>query len=356
MGKLESLVAGKRGYREISIEAPKGALPPPVPVPEGMRAWRNAKNGFVVVSCHYTADPEKRNDDWYTEACKNLREDQIERELEINFDSKAGTKAFPYLEHNETHFRADPPNPIPANWKIIVGMDYGATNPTAVTWYAVDEHRRFWAFDEFYCPINKYPGGIAAFATYLKTHPFYPRVKHIVADPSIFNRNQNILEAKENGREAYGTLMSVAEILIKNFGIHKLQRANNERIAGIMRVHQMLNWRGERGLSSPYLFIGRKCQKMWWELCNLIHKPDTKEDKNAEEDVVKRNDHAFDELKYALLSQDLPAHAPMVDPRAGFATLKTIEDEIDERYNDENRSDFELCFASLDEDIFAENF
>lgn len=344
-----------RPYRELAVEAPEGALPPSMPVPEGMVAWKNAKNGFAVVACHYTADPEKRNDAWYTEACRNLRDDQIERELEINFDSKAGAKAFPFLEYHESLYRQDPPYPIPDHWKIVCGLDYGARNATSVHWYAIDEHRRFWAFDEFYCPMRSYEGGIGAFAEYLKNHKYYPRLRFIAADPSIFNKNQNILETKETGGESVGTLMSVADILIK-LGVHKLQRGNNDRLAGISRAQQMLNWRGDEKRSNPFFFFGKKCQKLWWEYCNLVHKLDDNENKNADEDVVKRNDHAFDESKYAMLSQDVPADAPRIDPRAGFATLQVIEDEIEERYAKEDQDPFACSFAEFEdaEDEFAE--
>lgn len=349
---VQTILQGKRTYRELAVEPPKDSLPAPLPVPEGMRAWRNRKNDFVVVVCHYTADPEKRSDDWYTAACKNLREDQIERELEINFDSKAGSKAFPFLEHNETHFRRDPPYPIPSHWKIVAGLDYGSRNPTSVHWYAIDEWRRFWAFDEFYCPMQELQGGLAAFAEYLKKHPYYPRTRFIVADPSMFNKGQNVLETKENGRESYGTLMSVADLLSKApLSITKLQRANNDRVAGLTRVHQMLNWRenisDEHG--QPYLFVGKRCNKLWWELTNLVYKIDDNPDKNSAEDVVKRNDHAFDELKYALLSQDLPSESAPPENKAGRYRLKDIEDEIDEAYAKENENPDDELFLNMDE-------
>lgn len=346
-----------RHFREITVEPPVNCLPPPLPVPDGMVGWKNRKNGFTVVACHYTADPEKANDEWYAQACQNLRDDQIERELEINFDSKAGAKAFPFLEYHEGLYRRDPPDPIPAHWKIIAGLDYGARNATAVTWFAVDEYRRFWAFDEFYHPINTYKGGLAAFAEYLKNHKYYPRLRYFAADPSIFNKTQNVLETKETGGKAFGTVMSVADILIKQ-GVTKLQRGNNDRLAGISRAHQMLNWRGDAKSTNPLFFFGKKCNKLWWEYINLVYKLDDKDEKNAEEDVIKRNDHAFDESKYAMLSLEAPAGAPHIDPRAGFATLKSIEDEIDEMHNKQNSEDvFSCSFRELDDEFDdVENF
>lgn len=338
-------------YRELAIEPPTSALPPPLPVPRGMAAWRNAKNGFVVLVCHYTADPEKCSNDWYFEACRNLRQDQVERELEINFDSKAGTKTFPFLEYHEGHFRRDPPNPIPANWKIIVGLDYGSRNPTSCHFYAIDTYLRFWAFDEFYQPMQVCEGGLPGFAKWLKSHKYYDRAKFVVADPSIFNKTQNVLETKENGRESVGTLMSIADILQKDCKIYKLQRANNDRIAGLSRVHQMLNWQGDVK-QDPFLMVGRKCQKLWWELTNIVYKLDDRDTKNPEEDVVKRNDHAFDDLKYSLLSQALPAGAPKLDMRVGMQTLSAIEEEIDEKYADENKSQLDALFDNMDESFF----
>lgn len=335
-----------RKYRELAIEPPEDSEEADFPVPFGMRAWKNPKNSFTVLVCHYTADPEKRNDEWYSEACKGLRDDQIERELEINFDSKAGSKAFPYLEYNEKIFRLDPPSPIPANWKIIVGMDYGARNPTSIHWYAVDPFRRFWSFDEFYLPLNALGGGLPKLAEYLKKHPYYARAKFIVADPSMFNKNQNVLLARETNQKAYGTLMSVVELFQKE-GIHKFQRGNNDRIAGITRLHMMFNFRGD-DFTKPYLFIGKRCEKQWWELINLVYKLDDRESKNADEDVVKRNDHAFDELKYALLSEDIPAEV-VYSQKSGEFTLHALEEEIEEKYNKENNDVFECSFQALDE-------
>lgn len=335
-----------RKYREIAVEAPESSIEAPYPVVEGMRAWKNIKNDFTVVVCHYTADPEKRSDEWYNKATAGLRDDQIEREYEINFESKAGTKVFPFLEHNEAIYRADPPSPIPYNWKIIASMDYGARNPTAVYWFAIDEYRRFWCFDEYYRPMSEVDGGLPEFARYILNHPYYSRAKFITCDPSMFNRSQNVLVAKEHGQKSYGTLMSIVELLGKE-GIYKFQRANNDRAAGLERLRTMLNYRGPEN-SKPYLFIGKRCKKMYWELNNLMHKPDDDQNKNAEEDVIKRNDHAFDALKYALLSHDIPSEA-VPDNRVGKVTLKSIEDEMEEDYNNKKRIDaFSCSFQELD--------
>lgn len=346
---MQQLANPLKRWRELAVEPPEDSFEAPFPVPEGMRAWKNRGNEFLVVACHYSADESKRNDDWYAQACKGLRPDQIERELEINFASKAGTKAFPYLEHNSSIFRCDPPDPIPKHWRIIGGMDYGARNPTSFNWYAVDEHRRFWSFDEFYTPMNKVRGGLPEFCRYLLNHRYYSRLQYIAGDPSMFNKSQNVIETKETGMKSYGTLMSVAELMMKE-GVTKLQRGNNDRMAGITRVHQMFNWRGDPNTAKPFLFIGKKCEKQWWEFNGLTYKLDDNENKNADEDVIKRNDHAFDQTKYALLSQDAPSEE-FYDKRAGFATLKAIEEDMDREYDQRNRDVYACSFNDLDGDF-----
>lgn len=341
-----------RRWREIAIEPPEDALEAPLPVPEGMRAWKNAKNEFCVVAVHYSSDPDKRSDEWYAEACKGLREDQIQRELELNFDSKAGSKAFPYLETNASVYQADPPYPIPSHWKILAGLDWGARNPTALTWYAVDPYRRFWAFDEFYKPMGQVEGGLPAFAEYIKKHPYYPRLRKIVADPKIFAKDQNIL-TKETGQKAHGTIKSIAELLMAE-GIYKLERGNNDRAAGLQRMQQMFNYRGE-GLTKPFFFFGRKCVKGWWEFTNLIFKLDDKETKNAEDDIVKRNDHIFDQTKYVCLSEDIPAEV-VIEQTKSFHCLKVLEDEIDEEYAKEHSDVFSISASELDGDYMEADY
>lgn len=332
-----------RQYREINIDIPKTASTDVPAVPHGMKAWKNTKNSFAVLACHYTADPEKRNNEWYNKACENLREDQIERELEINFDSRAGAKCFPYLEHNAGLYRIAPPRPIPPHWHIIAGLDYGAHNPTSIHFYALDEHKRFWSYWEFYKPSNA-----TEIAQVLLTHPDWHRVRKVVADPSIFNRTQNILITKETGLPAHGTLMSIGEMLIKQ-GIYNLTRGNNERLAGMERVRTLFNWRGNIDNSAPCLFISPACEKQWWELNNLIFKPEPNDNKNPVEDCVKRNDHAFDELKYSTLSEDVPAYLDQSRIH-GINSLKVLEDEIDERYENSERGDpFSVTMSDFDD-------
>ena len=275
---------------------------------EGFISWKNKRNEFLVVSAHYTADPEKRSDEWYRQATKNLRPDQIDREYEIDFESKAGQKAFWYLEPNSEKFRiADIPlDDINPRWRIIAGLDYGSTNPTAFHIYGVDEMRRVYALFEFYKPSNYREIAEVIKGTHKDfPHPLYKRIEKIMVDPSIYKKDQ-LEPMKEE-------MTSIGDILREEFGVWKLQRGQNDRKAGLERVKDMLNYRPHDPEWVSNLYFCQRCEKLWWELNNLVYEeipPHLLVDKNQSEDVKKKDDHAYDELRYALMSISAPAAGP----------------------------------------------
>ena len=171
----------------LNIQEPKGASSDGlIKPPYGMKSWRNFKNGYTVAACHFSADPEKNSLEWFKEETKNLRDDQVRQEYLLDFTSRAGQKAFPYLEMDKPRWVKETKYPIPQNHVIIAGLDFGGTNPTAINFFEINERGKFHCFWEFYKPSS--PGEIARV---LKNHPLWPRVMKVVADPSIFNKNQH---------------------------------------------------------------------------------------------------------------------------------------------------------------------
>lgn len=247
---------------------------------EGMKFWENGKNGYHVAVCHFTADPKKRTMEWFLEETKNLTQDKIDQEYHINFEAKSGRRAFPYLAMNPSKWLVEP-REISKKETIIVSIDFGSRNPTAILFAAVDHRGRFHFFDEFYKPSN--PAEIARF---IKNHPFYRRITKIVADPSIFNNNQHNQD---------GSVRSIKD-LIEDAGIYGIEPGVNDRIAGLERMKMMLRFNAVQDLE-PYMTISKNCKKLWWELINLTYKENTDNQRatsNEPEDVVKKNDHGFD--------------------------------------------------------------
>jgi hypothetical protein len=292
----------------------------------GMRFWKNQKNGYTVAAVHFSSDPEKNSLEWFQDATKNLTQDKIDQEYHISFESKAGKRVFPYLAMNPARWRV-PPREIKKNETIIASLDFGSRNPTAIYFHAIDHRGRFHTFSEFYKPST--PSEIAR---WLKNHPYWSRCLKVVADPSIFNANQHDPEG--------GQIKSIANLL-EDLGIYNLERGENDRVAGLTRMKEMLRYQEAQYLE-PYWSISTDCPKLWWELCGLTYKENTDKQrltKNEEEDVVKKDDHGFDSARYSLMSWNVPSDLPE-RPRDGrTTTLRELEEEIDERYAHEESLD-----------------
>jgi len=106
------------------------------PLP-GLRVWRNALNGFVVIRTHYTADPARRGDWRLRESAKygGLRSWRWRKEQEIDPDAAAGRLVF---EQYNPDVHVILPFTPPDHWPRWLLFDPGWTNPAALTWVAVD--------------------------------------------------------------------------------------------------------------------------------------------------------------------------------------------------------------------------
>lgn len=292
----------------------------------GMKFWKNQKNGYTVAAVHFSADPEKNSIEWFQDATRNLTQDKIDQEYHISFESKAGKRVFPYLAMNPKRWLV-PPREIRKNETIIASLDFGSRNPTSILLHAVDHRGRFHTFSEFYKPST--PSEIAR---WLKNHPMWPKVLKVVADPSIFNSNQHDIEG--------GQIKSIADLL-EDSGIYNLEKGENDRLAGLQRVKEMLRYQDAQQLE-PYATISTDCPKLWWELCGLTYKENTDRQrltKNEDEDVVKKDDHAYDSWRYGLMSWNTPSEMPERPRNGRDITFKEIEEEIDEMYASEESID-----------------
>ena len=298
---------------------------------EGIITWKNRRNGFMVAAVHYTADPDKRSEEWFQESTKLFRVDQIEREFEIDFQSRAGQRVFGYLTQEPRRWRIPNINLfklIKKDWRIIAALDYGTTNPTSIHFYAIDRYRRFYSVFEYYEPSN-----VRKIAAVLKgTHPGYEHplwryTEKVVVDGAIFNKNQ---DRDGEGHDSIGDL-------IQEQGIYIMERATKDRIAGLERVKDMLAPSQVDG--RPSLFICERCENQWNELIGMVYDelpPHLLLNKNQKEDVVPKNDHAYDELRYALMSIQAPSAEPP-EPKPGEGTLGAEEKEMDLDEDDEEK-------------------
>jgi len=303
---------------------------------EGMQFWRNQRNGFFVAVCHYSADPKKReNQDWWKRVTGNMRPDQVEREYEIDFSSKAGQKAFGYLVENPGRWQIPdiPLAHVPKNWRIIAGLDFGSTNPTSIHLYGIDQANNFYSIWEFFKPSNYREIARALKGEHPQfKHPLWRRVEKVMADPSIWKGDQHVNPDEFGGEE----MMSLAGLL-EHEGIYNLERATNNRLAGLERVKDALNFDAEDPERRPHLFFCKRCKEQWREMTNLVYDeipPHLLDKKNQKEDVVGKDDHSYDELRYALMSVTAPA-GDLPEPPPTEGSMAEIEKEMDAEYDEE---------------------
>jgi hypothetical protein len=95
---------------------------------QGVRVWRNKKNKFMVFELHFTADPQKRSEE-FRESIKNAMPIvEFMREYDLNWDTFSGYPVYP--EFSKLHIIHEQPYPM-AGLPMLVGVDFGLT-PAAV--------------------------------------------------------------------------------------------------------------------------------------------------------------------------------------------------------------------------------
>lgn len=308
---------------KIDIDAPEDAITEGLfEVPYGMKIWRNVRNDFVVLPIHFSADPEKNSVEFFKSATAGLRPDQIEREYLLKFNSRGGKLAFPFLKSHPNKYLVKSSKYhdgdkwfIPRNWPLIAGLDYGGNAPTSLHIYAIDHKKRFHSIWEFYKPSH-----YVEIAEELLTHPLYDRLLYIVADISMWNRTQSKDEAL--------AFTSLAE-LIEGKGVYKLKKSYSKREAGLARMFELFNPSGR-----PRFFFSTDCKEQFREFQGLRYKQETAkqlENRNLSEDIVKKDDHSYDDARYAAMSWDWEAEIDI--ETQGGVTFEQVEQEIDDMYD-----------------------
>lgn len=324
-------------FPPLKIKPPADAIRSGFPeLPDGLMAWKNRKNGYTVLVCGYMSDPLARTKEWWEGATSGMLPHEIDSEYLCSFASRGGQKVFPWLFANPQKFTKSHQNyrrggvwTIPNHWHLIGGMDYGGNlNPTSFHIYAIDEEKNWHSVYEYYKPSH-----FREIAEMIINHPLYPRLTKICLDRTAFKRDQH--EQNKNG-----AFTSVAE-LVSDAGVNILEPANNDRLAGLARCLDLFNQRpGEERPTRFY--ISDDCPNQWRELSECIYKQESQLQlihRNPSEDVEKKNDHAYDDWRYAVMGWDAEAELDPMRPSSPFS-LQVIEEEIDEEYDKELNSLF----------------
>ncbi len=168
-------------------------------------------------------------------------------------------KEFSRLNHTYTKFL------VKEIKDVIIGLDFGYTNPSAIIKIVVDKNDNFWIEDEWY--KNKQTNEqIAEIVNRFEPNIVYP-------DPASPDR--------------------IAELATKGINIRDVNKGKDSVINGINKVRELLK--------TNRLKINKKCVNTIWEFESYCY-PDDRRKRTENEIPLKENDHAMDAIRYALMS------------------------------------------------------
>lgn len=186
---------------------------------------------------------------------------------------------------------------IPRHWPRWASMDWGFSKPYSVHWYAMDEKGRVHVYRELYGWGGSPNVGTRETALQVATAVSGMERVPVYADPAMWI---------EDGHEGE----SLAETFQK-LGI-PMMKAENDRIAGKMQVHNRLR--------EGTILIHRNCSHLIRTLPMLVY------DKVRVEDVDSgQEDHGYDDLRYGLMVHRVPAGVPKVEEKEDFGTFREID-------------------------------
>jgi hypothetical protein len=220
-------------------------------------------------------NPYLAYDGRYEKMLMALPPTQRKQLLEGNWDVAEGA-AFAEFEP-ETH--VIPPFEIPSWWERFKGVDYGYAAESCCLWAAVDpEDKTIIIYRELY------QKGLTGKALADKiTQMEEAEVRSI----------SGVLDTSAWSRTGYSG-PTIGEILVGKG--HKLRRADKNRIAGKVQIHEHLRKRPENG--RPRLQIVNTCINLIREVQGI---PLSKT--NSEDVDTHASDHAYDALRYMLMSR-----------------------------------------------------
>ncbi len=153
---------------------------------------------------------------------------------------------------------------LPAHYsEILAGVDFGFTNPAAVTHIGKDFDNRYWLFDEFY-KREKTDAEVADYVASCQFQRVFPDPENPAAIEELRRRGVNLRDVKKGPGSVANGINIVRELLKSN-----------------------------------RLFIHSSCVNTIFEFETYAY-PDKKDGRNEEEKPMKENDHALDSLRYAL--------------------------------------------------------
>ena len=220
-------------------------------------------------------NPFLAEDGEYERMLESLPAIQRKQLLEGNWDISEGAA---FAEFDKS-VHVIPPFDVPSWWERLKGIDYGYASESCCLWAAIDpEDKTLIIYRELY---KKGLTGDALADTLTEMEA--DEIKSILG----------VLDTAAWARTGY-TGPTIGEMLALKG--HKLKRADKNRIAGKVQIHEYL--RPDRETGRPRLQIFNTCTNLIKELQSL---PLAKS--NPEDVDTHSQDHAYDALRYMIMSR-----------------------------------------------------
>ena len=292
--------------------------PPMTPIAEQMevagpdgKTIRMERRRVFVPSTVFDNQALLQNSPEYLASLAMLPEAERRALLYGDWDSFSG-QVFSEWRSDPAHFQDQrwthvvEPFPIPEDWRIYRGFDFGYARPFSVGWYAVDHDGRIFRIKELYGCTGTPNQGVKWDPTRSaeeirdaeKNDPML-RGRRItgIADPSIFDESRG---------------ESVAAMMERK-GV-SWDGGDNTRIPGKMQFHYRLAFDGE---GRPMLQVFSTCRHFIRTIPALVYDEVHVEDINTD-----MEDHIYDECRYVLMENPIA-------PRANVKPQPPAEDPLD---------------------------
>lgn len=226
-------------------------------------------------------------------ARKELTEDAFAQEYLADFRKHTGLI---YKEFDRQIHVIDPID-LPSFWRFYRGMDFGAINPTACLWFAVDNDDNVYVFDEYYNSGQ--------------TSQFHAGV--------IKNRHKHEIIATYGDPSAQQEILDYASFEVYIVPATKVFTQDQDWVnSGIEKVSQYLKVNSQTG--RPKLFIFKNCINLIREL-ELYHWIESRQKQTIKDMPEKIEDHAVDALRYFIVSFN-PSNYSQYQPEIEIETNK----------------------------------
>jgi len=300
---------------------------------KGVRHYRS-DSGFHCIRVHYSADPEKDPEtnagaQWFGRSIQGypggVKSSAWRQEMEIDWDSTGGELVFPQLSEYEEDIVIRPFT-VPESWALYASFDFGHRNPSSFHVYAIDHDGDIWVIWEYY----RAGVGYRKTAQSIRACPHWDAIQYMpIADPSIWAENQ---QNPNGGVDA--PMKSIAQLFAELPESEQIFFAPGKK-GGDITIAEKINgnlWevpdiaaRPHDWKFKPRLHIFATCPMMIWELRKIRYKDwsaTMQEQRNIQEEIVDRDNHAFDDLKM-FLTLFFTAPEQMKEPK--FVKLKQID-------------------------------